>query len=79
MLLYTSPLIPAEESIQIATAGTLSSSSYGLLGSYTVSADLYGVTLNTVISVHLEQFHTKGSDQHHQQNHVVPSELPAPL
>jgi len=37
------PLIPAEESIP--QLPTLSSSSYGLLGSYAVSAELHGVTL----------------------------------
>jgi len=61
---------------------TLSSSSYSLLGSYAVSAELHGVTLKdrNVSADHLEQFHTHGFDQHlHRQNHAVPSEFPAPL
>jgi len=52
-----------------------------LLGSYAVSAELYGVTLKerNLSADHLEQFHTHSFDQHlHRQNHVT-SELPAPL
>ena len=61
---------------------TLFSSSYGLLGSYAVSAELHGVTLKdrNLRADHLEQFHTDSSDQHlHRKNHVVPKELLAPL
>jgi hypothetical protein len=60
---------------------TLSSSSYGPLESYAVSADLNGVTLKdrNLIADHLEQFHTYSLDQLlHRQNHVV-SEFSAPL
>ena len=60
---------------------TLSSSSYGLLGSYAVSAEQYGVTLKdrNLNAEHLEQSHTHSFDQHlHRQNHVVASELPVP-
>jgi len=74
------PLIPAKESISTATLRTLSSSRYGLLGSFDVSAELHGVTLKDCnLSVdHLEQFHAQGFGQHlHRQNQVL-SELPAP-
>jgi hypothetical protein len=57
------------------------SSSYGLLGSYAVSAEIHGITLKdrNLSADHLEVFHTHRFDQHlHRQNHV-PSELPAPL
>ena len=72
-------LIPAEESVQFATA--LSSSSYGPLGSYAVSVEIHGITPKDRNSsaAHLEQFHTLSFEQHmHKQNHV-PSELQAPL
>jgi len=47
-----------------------------------VSAELYGVILKdrNLNAEHLEQFHTHSFDKYmHRQNHVVPSELPAPL
>jgi len=57
---------------------TLFSSSYGLLGSYAVSAELHGITLKdrNLNAEHLEQFHTHSFDQHlHRQNHAVTAEL----
>jgi len=75
------PLIPGVNT-NCHSPPTLSSSSYGLLGYYAVSAELHGVTLKdrNLSADHLEQFHTHSFDQHqHRQNHVVPSELPAPL
>jgi hypothetical protein len=61
---------------------SLSTSSFGLLGSYAMSAKLHSVTLkDSNLSIeHLEQFHTYSFDQYlHRQTHVVLSELPVLL
>jgi hypothetical protein len=81
VLLYTSPLVPAE-SIQIATAPYLvlfQLRPFGIL--YRICRSTRRHTKDRNLSAdHLEQFHTQGFNQHlHQQNHVVPSEFPAPL
>jgi hypothetical protein len=74
----STPLIAAEESIQIATAPYLVLFQFRSVGSYAVSAKLHGVTLKdrNLSTDHLEQFYTHSFDQYlHRQTQGVPSEL----
>ena len=74
------PLIPAEESIQTATAYLVlyQLRSVGILCRVCRTTRRHTRRPSSQC-YHLEQFHTHSFDQHlHRQNHV-PSELPAPL
>ena len=78
----STPLIAADESIQIATAPYLVLYQFRSVGSYAVSAKLHGVTLKdrNLSTDQLPGFHTHSLDQYlHRQTRVVPSELLAPL